>query len=288
MDTKNNIINWFPGHMKKTFKEIKNNLKLVDMVLIILDARIPFSSMNFELLKSLNNKPVLILLNKSSLADSSKNKIFIDFFKKKNLFTLNIDAKERNNINLIIPKIKQIIKNYTFKKKRINNLLRIMITGVPNVGKSTLINCLVKKKSTQTADTPGVTKKLQWINLKDKIKLLDTPGVLYFKNLTIENGCSLSICGCIKDKMIPKEFVLNYFFSYLKKYYYENLKNCFNLSDEELKQEDLLTLIINKNYNYQNNISNKNQIFTMIIKKIKSGKIKKVNFDLNLYKKMIK
>ncbi|MBP3059517.1 ribosome biogenesis GTPase YlqF [Texas Phoenix palm phytoplasma] len=287
MNTKNNI-NWFPGHMKKTLEEIKNNLKLVDMVLIILDARIPFSSMNFELLKCLNNKPVLVLLNKMSLADSSKINIFIDFFKKENLFTLKIDAKERNNINLIIPKIKQIIKNYPFKKKRTNNLLKIMITGVPNVGKSTLINCLTKKKSTQTADKPGITKKLQWINLKDKIKLLDTPGVLYYKNLNLENSYSLCICGCIKDKIIPKEFLLNYFFPYLKKYYYENLKNCFKLSNEELNEEDLLSLIMKKNYNYQNNISNKNQLFSVIIKKIKSGKLKKVNFDLNICKKMIK
>ncbi|WCA22247.1 ribosome biogenesis GTPase YlqF [Candidatus Phytoplasma oryzae] len=283
-------IQWFPGHMKKTLQEIKINLRFIDIVLIILDSRIPISSMNFEFLKILNNKPFLVLFNKISLTDLDKNNIFVDFFNKKKIDTLLIDAKNKININKIFVKIKNILyKKNNLQHKYLRKRTRIMIIGIPNVGKSTLINCLAKKKSTLTSNKPGITKKLQWVNSLNNIQLLDTPGVLYPKINSYQISCSLSICGCIKTKLIPKEELIDYTLNYLKKYYLEKLKILFKFNNDEIQQKNLLEILINKRYKKQilmsenyDNFINKNNIITKIFSEITSKKIQKINFDLDL------
>ncbi|MDC9031808.1 ribosome biogenesis GTPase YlqF [Columbia Basin potato purple top phytoplasma] len=276
-------IQWFPGHMSKTLKDIQKNLKFVDCILIILDARIPFSSMNFELLKYLNNKPFLILFNKSSLADLEQNSFFLNFFHKKKIFhTLNIDAKNKINTHKIYPKIKEILN---YKKQKVKKFLKFMIIGVPNVGKSTLINCLAGKKITKTSNLPGITKKMQWINLDNNMKLLDTPGVLWPKFKYKEIGYSLTICGCIKENIFIKEEIIDYLLKYLKTKYPDNLKTIFNLNNFELEKNDLLQILINKMYpNIASNdydLNQKNNLLSIIFKKIKSNKMPKINYDLN-------
>ncbi|WP_323847767.1 MAG: ribosome biogenesis GTPase YlqF [Phytoplasma sp.] len=275
-------IQWFPGYMSKTFKNIKNNLKLVDFILIILDARIPFSSMNFELLKFLNNKPFLILLNKSYLADLEQNSFFLNFFYKKKIFyTLNIDAKQKININKIYPKITEILKS---QNQKIKKFLKLMIVGVPNVGKSTLINCLAGKKVTKTANLPGVTKHMQWINLDNNMKLLDTPGVLWPKFSYKEIGYSLAICGCIKENLFIDKEIVDYLFKYLKENYPKSIKKLFNLNDAELKQDNLLQVLKNKIYNNDSNFFDFEQeknLSSIILKKVRSKKMPKINYDLN-------
>ncbi|MDO8167877.1 ribosome biogenesis GTPase YlqF [Candidatus Phytoplasma melaleucae] len=274
-------IKWFPDHMKETLKQIQNNLKLVDLILIVLDARIPFSSMNFELLKVLNNKSVLLLLNKVSLADMKKICIFTNFMRQKQIPTLPIDAKHKNNIDKIYPYIRQILK---LKNPNFNKLtLKLMIVGVPNVGKSTLINCLSRRKVVKTANIPGITKRLQWINLNNKIRLLDTPGVLNYKLNTPEMSYALAICGCIKSTLFLKEPIINYSLTYLKKHYYQNLKKCFQLTDEDLQGDNLLNVIKKKNrYLSKNNVPDENKVLDMILHKISNKEIDKVNFDLDL------
>ncbi|WP_341266393.1 ribosome biogenesis GTPase YlqF [Candidatus Phytoplasma fraxini] len=274
-------IQWFPGHMSKTLKNIKNNLKLVDCILIILDARIPFSSMNFELLKFLNNKPFLILLNKSSLADLEQNSFFLNlFYKKKILYNLNIDVKQKLNINKIYPKIKEILQ---FQNQKIKKFLKLMIVGVPNVGKSTLINCLAGKKITKTANLPGVTKQMQWITLNNDMKLLDTPGVLWPKFSYKEIGYSLAICGCIKENLFMNAEIVDYLLKYLKDNYLTHLKTLFNLTSEELEKDNLLQVLRNKIYNNASKafyLEQENNLLNLILKKIRSKQMPKVNYDL--------
>jgi ribosome biogenesis GTPase A len=269
-------IQWFPGHMKKTLQNINNYLKFIDIVLVILDARIPISSFNPELLKSLNNKPTLILLNKISLTDQNKNNLFLNFFQKKKLKILFIDAKYKINTKKIFPVIEKILKKKNTKYNP--NLLKLMIVGIPNVGKSTLINCLTQKKITITANQPGSTKKLQWINLKENIKLLDTPGILYPKINNPKIGYVLGLCGCIKEKLISKEKLVDYALSYLKKYYFQKIKKHFNLNIEEIEKENLLKIILSKMYL---NEINKEKIINNIFYQIKNAKIKEINFDLD-------
>lgn len=276
-------IQWFPGHMSKTLKNIRNNLKFVDCILILLDARIPFSSMNFELLKLLNNKPFLILLNKSSLADLDKNSFFLDFFhQKKFLYTLNIDAKQKININKIYPKIREI---FQYKGIKIKKFLKFMIVGVPNVGKSTLVNCLAGKKLMKTANLPGVTKQMQWINLENNMKLLDTPGVLWPKFNYKEIGYSLAICGCIKENLFIKKEIIDYFLKYLQINYSHYLKKLFKLTDLDLETEISFQFLMTKTYNNVSDVDHskqENNLLLMIFKKIQSNKMPKVNYDLNL------
>ncbi|WP_284928109.1 ribosome biogenesis GTPase YlqF [Candidatus Phytoplasma sp. AldY-WA1] len=276
-------IQWFPGHMSKTLKNIRNNLKFVDCILILLDARIPFSSMNFELLKLLNNKPFLILLNKSSLADLDKNSFFLDFFhQKKILYTLNIDAKQKININKIYPKIREI---FQYKGIKIKKFLKFMIVGVPNVGKSTLVNCLAGKKLMKTANLPGVTKQMQWINLENNMKLLDTPGVLWPKFNYKEIGYSLAICGCIKENLFIKKEIIDYFLKYLQINYSHYLKKLFKLTDLDLETEISFQFLMTKTYNNVSDVDHskqENNLLLMIFKKIQSNKMPKVNYDLNL------
>ncbi|MGI3136328.1 MAG: ribosome biogenesis GTPase YlqF [Candidatus Phytoplasma vitis] len=276
-------IQWFPGHMSKTLKNIRNNLKFVDCILILLDARIPFSSMNFELLKLLNNKPFLILLNKSSLADLDKNSFFLDFFhQKKILYTLNIDAKQKININKIYPKIREI---FQYKGIKIKKFLKFMIVGVPNVGKSTLVNCLAGKKLMKTANLPGVTKQIQWINLENNMKLLDTPGVLWPKFNYKEIGYSLAICGCIKENLFIKKEIIDYFLKYLQINYSHYLKKLFKLTDLDLETEISFQFLMTKTYNNVSDVDHskqENNLLLMIFKKIQSNKMPKVNYDLNL------
>ncbi|RAM57733.1 ribosome biogenesis GTPase RsgA [Candidatus Phytoplasma oryzae] len=281
------MIQWFPGHMKKTLAEIKIHLKLVDIILIILDARIPISSMNLDLLKILNNKPVLILLNKMSLTDLNKNHLFENFFNNRDIETLLIDSKYKINIQKVFIKIKRLLsqKKYKYPTKT----LKMMVVGVPNVGKSTFINCLAKRKATIVANKPSVTKKLQWINLPNNIKLLDTPGILYPKINYLQIAYSLGLCGCLKEEILPKEELVKYFLFYLKKYYCEKLKKNFFLNEIEIKEKDLLKTIIKKRYNekifFKNNYYDfiyQNNVIDKIFAEIRSLKISQVNLDLDL------
>ncbi|TVY12226.1 ribosome biogenesis GTPase YlqF [Candidatus Phytoplasma pini] len=268
------VVQSFPMHMHQAIKEIKNYLKLTDLVLFVVDARIPFSSMDFQLLKLINNKPVLLLLNKTLLTDSNRNEFFINFFAKKNIFTLNIDSKYNFNIDKIIFKIKDIFKK-NFKKNKY--FLKLIVIGVPNVGKSTLINSLTKRKLLRTANKIGTTKKIQWISLNNNIKLLDTPGILLNKITDAKISYSLAICGCIRSDFLNKEKIINHFLPYLRHYYYMIFKKYFNLNDEEIKQEDLLQVLFFKQKNY---FINENQKINFIWDKIQ--KMSQINFDLDL------
>ncbi|KND62750.1 ribosome biogenesis GTPase YlqF [Candidatus Phytoplasma phoenicium] len=268
-------IHWFPGHMKKSLREIQTKLKLVNCLLVILDARIPFSSINWELLKSLNNKPFLILLNKSSLADEKQNKFFIEFLQRKQFPYLFIDVKYKKNIHCLLPRVKQILCHYMPNYPKI---LKLMVVGIPNVGKSTLINVLSQRKAMITANTPGITKQLQWINLSDNIRLMDTPGILYPKITNPLVGYSLALCSCIKETLFSTTELLEYVLSFFQKYYPQNLEKLFALTKKETQQKNLFQVINQKN----KNLLTPNKMFFIILNKIKKEKITKVNFDINL------
>ncbi|MDO8064212.1 ribosome biogenesis GTPase YlqF [Candidatus Phytoplasma bonamiae] len=280
-------IQWFPGHMKKTFKEISQYLKIIDLILVILDARIPYSSVNWELLKTFNNKPFLLLLNKISLADMSNINIFKKFFENHKIPFLWIDSKIKINIHQIKPYIYRILKmkNPFWKHK----ILKLMITGMPNVGKSTFINCLANKKMVKTANIPGITKQMQWIKIGPRMKLLDTPGILYHKFNDPRIGYNLAICGCIKSTLYPKLPIVEYLLTYLKKNYYQNLQKCFKLNEQELELPNLWYKIAQKNlYLTKNKILDENKVLDMILYKISNGFIGPVNFDLHLSHDFVK
>ncbi|EFL53714.1 ribosome biogenesis GTPase YlqF [Finegoldia magna] len=203
-----NNINWYPGHMKKAIDKIKENMKLVDIVLVLVDSRIVRSSMNPVIEDILKDKPQLILLNKMDMADPKITQNWINYFAKKNITALPIDSKNGKNLDKIEPTTKKILEDVLSSRKDKNiksEIIRMMIVGIPNVGKSTIINKLSNRQSAKTGNTPGVTRTNQWIRIKGKMELLDTPGVLWPKFEDNEIGLNLAFTGAIKDEILDEE-----------------------------------------------------------------------------------
>ncbi|MFA5693058.1 MAG: ribosome biogenesis GTPase YlqF, partial [Acholeplasmataceae bacterium] len=227
-------IQWFPGHMYKSLREIREKIKLMDIVFVLIDSRAPISSMNPEILKIVNLKPVLLLFNKIDLADPNKTSYFINHYEKLGFFTLTIDSQSGRNVNKIYPRSKDILVNKVKKSlKRGTSKIKIraMILGIPNVGKSTLINRLVGKRATNVGDRPGVTKTQQWIKINPDFELLDTPGVLWHKFDIKEVAYNLAITGSIKDEILPISEVALYAITFLKEHYPKRLLNRYKLTD---------------------------------------------------------
>lgn len=224
-------IQWYPGHMFKSFREIKENIKLMDIILVLLDARIPYSSMNPELLKLIGDKPTIILLNKMDLADNNGLRMWINHYEKEGFVCLPIDAQSGTNVNKIKDLAEQILNEKLLRRKSRGMLkkdIRTMILGIPNVGKSTLINRLANRRSTKVGNVPGVTKNQQWIKLGDGFDLLDTPGVLWPKFEDPKVGYHLAITGAIKDKILPEDDVCYYALLYIQKYHLKRLQERYD------------------------------------------------------------
>lgn len=225
-------INWYPGHMKKTRESIEKNLPLVDIVFELIDARIPISSRNPIIDDILGNKPRIVILNKSDLASEEGNKVWEEFFLKKNLITVCINALSGKGIDRLIKLSNELYKEkrHGFEKKGIiNKPIRVMILGIPNVGKSTLINTLAKKKSAKTGNKPGITKSNQWIKTKSNLELLDTPGILWPKFEDKRVGLHLAFTGAIKDEILDIETLALKLIEILAKNFPNLLKNRYNV-----------------------------------------------------------
>lgn len=201
-------INWYPGHMKKTRDLVRNNLKLVDVVVELLDARIPFSSKNPDIDNLAGNKPRVVILNKSDLADKAKLNRWINYYKERGIKAIPVDTMKGTGLNKLIEECRNVTKDKMdalVEKGRKERPIRIMIVGVPNVGKSSIINKLTGRKSAVTGDKPGVTKGKQWVRLKGNLELLDTPGILWPKFEDQEVALNLAFSRAIKDEILDVE-----------------------------------------------------------------------------------
>ncbi|MCR5307626.1 MAG: ribosome biogenesis GTPase YlqF [bacterium] len=222
-------INWFPGHMQKAKREMQEKIKLVNIIYLVLDARIPKSSFNPLIKEIASNRPILLLLNKADLADKAETAKWMNYYKDAGYYCLDIDAITGYNMKKIVPYTYEILKDKIDKNKErgIKLSMKAMITGIPNVGKSTIINTLVKKKMTITGDKPGVTKNQQWVKLDSNLDLLDTPGVLWPK--LEENGINLALMGAIKDDIMPIDEVVHFGFDFMNKYYQKSFYERYNI-----------------------------------------------------------
>lgn len=237
-------INWYPGHMKKTKEDIEKNLKLVDIVLEIIDARIPDSSRNPMLDDILKDKPRMIIMNKSDLADPKENQRWINKFKNEGIIALPMNSKEKINVGKIYDMAREILadKFKKYEEKEIENpIIRMMIVGVPNSGKSTFINNVANRKGARVGNRPGVTQTKQWIKTNSNLQLLDTPGVLWPK-FDDRTGLHLSYTNAIKDEILNIEDLTLYFLRELAESYPENLKERYGV-DPSMEAIDIYEAI---------------------------------------------
>lgn len=236
-------INWFPGHMKKTQREIKENLKVVDAVVEIRDARIARSSANPDIDKLVENKPRLILLNKSDLSQKEVTRSWMKELKSDNVMAIEVNCLKGIGINKIKPALEELLKEKIerMKRKGLKSLtIRVMVVGIPNVGKSTFINKLARNSIAKTGDRPGVTKNKQWIKTSIGVELLDTPGVLWPKFEDDETALNLAFTGAIKDEIMDIEDLSYRLIERMSEHYSELLKERFKI--EEIYEDPLETL----------------------------------------------
>lgn len=228
-------INWYPGHMKKTKESLEKNLSMVDIVYELLDARIPFSSQNPIIDDIIKNKPRITILNKSDLANSRDNKLWKEHFEKQDISTIFMNSLLGKGIDELI---KLSLEKTNDKRERYiakgvqNKPIRVMILGIPNVGKSTLINSLSGRKGAKIGNKPGITKMNQWIKTKGGLELLDTPGILWPKFEDKKVGLNLAFIGSIKDEILDIETLALNLIEILMKTYPTNLEKRYNIGIE--------------------------------------------------------
>lgn len=236
-------INWFPGHMRKTQREIKENLKLVEAVIEIRDARIPRSSANPDIEKLCGNKPRLILLNKSDLTESRVTREWMKELSKDNVKAIEVNCLNGKGLNQIKPALEELLKEKLERYKAkglVNVVIRVMVVGIPNVGKSTFINKMAKNNIAKTGDRPGVTKSKQWIKTPLGIEMLDTPGVLWPKFEDERTALNLAFTGAIKDEIMDTEELSYRLVERLQKHYANELMARYKI--ERVFEDPLDTL----------------------------------------------
>ncbi len=236
-------INWYPGHMKKTRESIQKSLTMVDIVFELIDARIPASSRNPVIDSIVGEKPRIVILNKSDLASSSGNKLWQEYFLENSISSVCLEALSGKGID----KLLQLSFDITDEKRKayekrgvINRPTRAMILGIPNVGKSTLINSLAGRKGAKTGNRPGVTKSNQWIKTKGNLELLDTPGILWPKFEDPEVGLNLAFTGAIKDEILDIETLALKLIERLANYFPNLLNNRYNIEIEGKSYLDIM------------------------------------------------
>lgn len=231
-------LNWYPGHMLKTKRQITEDLKLVDVVIELLDARIPMASQNPDIAEITKGKKKIIVLNKCDLADENQNRLWIKYFEEKGIPAILTDSNSGKGIDSCIRLIEKELEenqNIQAQKGRIGRKIRAMIIGIPNVGKSSFINRISKRTTAGVGNKPGITRQKQWIRINEKVELLDTPGVLWPKFESEEVALHLAFTGTIKDDILERTEVAYYLVKFLLENYRKNLCERYNLQESHIE-----------------------------------------------------
>ncbi|MEW4353701.1 ribosome biogenesis GTPase YlqF [Streptococcus pneumoniae] len=265
-------IQWFPGHMSKARRQVQENLKFVDFVTILVDARLPLSSQNPMLTKIVGDKPKLLILNKADLADPAATKEWRAYFESKGIPTLMVNSKEQSTVKKVTEAAKKLMREKIERQRERGihiETLRTMIIGIPNAGKSTLMNRLAGKKIAVVGNKPGVTKGQQWLKSNKDLEILDTPGILWPKFEDEAVALKLALTGAIKDNLLPMDEVTIFGLNYFKHHYPEALKERFkqiNLEDEapEIIMDMTRKLGFREDYD---------RFYSLFVKEVRDGKL---------------
>lgn len=235
-------VQWYPGHMTKAKRQMQEDVKLIDLIIELVDARVPLSSRNPDIDEIGKNKARLILLNKADLADEAQNEAWKTYFQEKGFYVVKVDSRNGAGMKLVQNVIQEACKEKTERDRKRgikNRPIRAMVAGIPNVGKSTFINTFAGKACAKTGNKPGVTKGKQWIRLNKNVELLDTPGILWSKFEDQEVGKRLAFIGSVKDDILNMEELALELISYLCKNYPGALEKRYNIAEEGLPVEIL-------------------------------------------------
>ena len=274
-------INWYPGHMVKTKREIKEKIELIDMVFEVIDARIPKSSKNKDIDELIKNKPKILIMTKLDLCDQNETNKWISYYKKMGYNVIALDLKNNANLKSIYKEIDNIILQLNQKRQQKGlkpRKIRALVLGIPNVGKSTLINRLVRKKATKVGDKPGITKQLEWIRINNQIELLDTPGILWPKLENKEIALNLASMTAIKEEILDVEEVAIYIINTMLEKYPENIKKRYMLTDEK-EIIDILNAVGKKIGAIKKDDIDYEKIYKTVIKDLREGYLGNVTFD---------
>ena len=276
-------INWYPGHMKKTKELIQENLKLVDVVIELLDARIPMSSRNPQIDELVERKPRVVALNKSDLADPQITRKWVNYFAAQGINAVPVNSMTGEGLDKMIALVEEAAKekmDALINKGMRKRAVRSMIVGIPNVGKSSIINRLTGKKSAKTGDKPGVTKGKQWVRLRGNIELLDTPGILWPKFENQQVGLKLAFTGAIKDEILDIETIALHLVAYLVREYTNQIKERYKLSEIFLDNLDNLERIAkNRGCIFSGGRIDYSRTANLILDEFRSGKIGKITLE---------
>lgn len=275
-------INWYPGHMKKTKDLLKENIKLVDLVIELVDARIPRSSKNPDFDELFVNKKRVLIINKHDLANPNLNKAWENYYKSLGYYTVlynSNDNKELKKLEAVIEEATADIAERYRNKGIMNKVIKAMIVGIPNVGKSTLINSIAKRKSAKTGNMPGVTKGKQWIRLPKNIDLLDTPGILWPKFISEEGALNLAFTGAIKEEVLQIEEIAYCFVERLVKIDKDALPNRYGIELTDKIIEIIDNIAIKKGCILNKNEVNYERVSRMILNDFQDGKLGRITLE---------
>lgn len=276
-------INWYPGHMAKTKRLVKENLNLIDLVYEVLDARMPYSSKIVDLDEVIGTKPRILIFNKMDLCDVKETKKWMEYYQEKGYFVLGLDLKQDTNLKPLFQLTEQVMQSKQqglLDKGMKTRRIRTLVVGIPNVGKSTLINRLVGKKATTVGNKPGVTKQLSWIRISDTLELLDSPGILWPKFTETTTALNLASLSAIKEEVLPLDEVVFYILKTLEQYYPAILKERYGI---EILDEDIIVsieaigrrrgcLLRGGEIDYE-------KVYAIILNDLREGYVKGITFD---------
>lgn len=282
----NNLnLNWYPGHMAKTKKQLIEDLKLIDIVVEVVDARIPLASINPDIQEYIKEKTKIVVLNKADLADENETKNWVKKYNSQGITAVEVEASNGKNIQSVVNKIKveyEKIKEKYIQKGRIGKSIRVMVIGIPNVGKSTFINSLAKRNTAKVGNKPGVTKQKQWIKIDNNIEIMDTPGMLWPRLDNQEYAMHLAFCGTVGENSIDNEEIAYYLLEYLIKNYPNRIEERYNIKIENKETIEILEEIARKrgaivsggNINMQ-------KISDIILNEFRSGKLGRITIEVS-------
>ena len=271
-------IQWFPGHMSKARRQVQENLKFVDFVTILVDARLRLSSQNPMLTKIIGDKPKLIILNKVDLADSTCTAEWCNFFEKQGIKALAVNSKEQSAVKKVTEAAKGLMTDKLVKLRERGiqkENLRTMIVGIPNVGKSTLMNRLAGKKIAIVGNKPGVTKGQQWLKSNKNLEILDTPGILWPKFEDEIVALKLALTGAIKDNLLPMDEVTIFGLNYFKENYPKALQERFKQLDLELEAPDMIMDMTQK-LGFREDYD---RFYSLFVKEVRDGRLGRYTLD---------